>query len=105
MQTYDVDYDGEEPRKAGVFRCPACAGPEMFWIAEGQEYDDLPDLECSSCGFMFVKVRNEKTNTMVNPITAEMREEAMRKMITKLRRSLINAGYVKEDVDNVLGAS
>lgn len=105
MQRYTYVPDFDPPREAGEFHCPGCLCRRMFWIAEGQEFNEEADLECSSCGFMFVNFRNERTGEVKHQISREMRAQAIEDLIAKRKGELLRAGYVKEDVDRVIPSS
>lgn len=105
MQKYSYVPDFEPPREAGEFHCPGCLCRRIFWIAEGHEYNEQADLECSLCGFTFTTIRNEKTGEVAHQISAELRSKALGDLIKKKKGKLLESGYVKEDVERVIGSS
>lgn len=97
------DSDMDPPRQAGRFHCAGCLAKTVFWISEGQEYAELPDLECSSCGFEYVSITNEQTGEVKHQIGHEMREKALKEFIEEQQAALLRSGFVSEDVTRVVG--
>lgn len=105
MQRYTYVPDFDPPREAGEFYCSGCLCRRVFWVVEGHEYNEQADLECSSCGFKYTTIRNEKTGEVKHQLSEEIRKKALEDLISKRKGELLRAGYVKEDVDRVYSSS
>jgi hypothetical protein len=101
MKTYTYGPEEDPPREAGEFHCPGCLCCRVFWIAEGHEFNEEPDMECVRCGFTFTTFRNERTGRIQHQISRGQREVALEKLIAKRQGELLRAGFVREDVERV----
>lgn len=100
--------DTENRLSAGEIYCPRCVQKTLFWVIEGHENRDEPDVECEACGYVYttvqkiVRTKDGETTRKEHQLPAKVRRNALREFAEKQRRDLISQGFWLEDIPEVV---